>query len=76
MSASGDLTSGGLANLVAVTAVAFAPVSSGDYNLYSGANDGTVEVAMNVSPGASRTFANISGALACARRYENNFRLG
>ena len=61
--ASGDLTSGGLANLVAVTAVAFAPVSSGDYNLYSGANDGTVEVAMNVSPGASGTFANISGAL-------------
>jgi hypothetical protein len=61
--ASGDLTSGGLANAIEVTAVAFAPVSSGVYNLYSGATDGTVEVAMNVSPGASGTFTNISGTL-------------
>jgi hypothetical protein len=61
--ASGDLTSGGLANLVFVTTVAFAPVSSGAYNLYSGADDGTVEVALNVLPGASGTFTNVSGAL-------------
>ena len=61
--ASGDLTSGGLANLVEVTSVAFAPISGAAYNLYSGATDGTVEVAMNVSPGTSGTFANISGSL-------------
>lgn len=62
--ASGDLTSGGgLSNAIEVTSVAFAPVSSATYNLYSGATDGTVEVAMNVSPGASGAFANISGAL-------------
>jgi hypothetical protein len=61
--ASGDLTSGGIANGLAVTSVAFAPLSAGTYNLYSGADDGTVEVAMNVSPGVSATFANISASL-------------
>jgi hypothetical protein len=61
--ASGDLTSGGIANGVAVTSVAFAPVSGGGYNLYSGANDGTVEIAVNVSPGMAATFTNISGSL-------------
>jgi hypothetical protein len=60
---SGDLTSGGLANGTAVTSVGFAPLSSGSYNLYTGANDGTVEVAMNVVPGASPAFTNISGSL-------------
>lgn len=61
--ASGDLTSGGVANGLAVTSVAFAPLSGGMYNLYSGADDGTVEVATNVSAGANATFTNISGAL-------------
>lgn len=61
--ASGDLTSGGIANGLAVTSVAFAPLSGGAYNLYSGADDGTVEVAMNVSAGVSATFTNISGPL-------------
>jgi hypothetical protein len=62
-SVSGDLTSGGLANGSSVTSVAFAPISTGAYNLYTGANDGTVESAINVSPGSSPTFTNISGAL-------------
>src|ERR1700733_5956980 len=61
--ASGDLTSGGIANGLAVTSIAFAPLPGGTYNLYSGADDGTVEVAMNVSAGVSATFANISGSL-------------
>ena len=61
--ASGDLTSGGIANGLAVTSIAFAPLSGGTYNLYSGADDGTVEVATNVSPGVSATFTNISGSL-------------
>jgi len=61
---SGDLTSGGgLANAIEVTSITFAPVSSTVYNLYSGATDGTVEVAMNVLPGVSAAFTNISGAL-------------
>jgi hypothetical protein len=61
--ASGDLTSGGIANGLAVTSVAFAPLSGGAYNLYSGADDGTVEAAMNVLAGVSATFTNISGSL-------------
>jgi hypothetical protein len=61
--ASGDLTSGGIANGLAITSVAFAPLSGGAYNLYSGADDGTVEVATNVSAGVSATFTNISGSL-------------
>jgi hypothetical protein len=62
-SVSGDLTSGGLANGSAVTSVAFAPLSSGSYNLYTAANDGTVQVALNVSSAMNPTFTNISGSL-------------
>jgi len=60
---SGDLTSGGLANGFALTTIAMAPLSGGAYNLYTGANDGTVEMAANVIPGSSPTFLKISNGL-------------
>jgi len=60
---SGDLTSGGLANGFALTTIAIAPLSGSTYNLYTGANDGTVEMAANVTPGSSPAFLNISNGL-------------
>lgn len=59
----GDLTSGALANGFAVASIAIAPVSGGAYNIYTGANDGTVEMASNVSAGANPVFTKIMEAL-------------
>ena len=60
---SGDLTSGGLANGFALTSIAFAPLPGGAYNIYTGADDGTVELALNVTAGSNITARNISAGL-------------
>ena len=60
---SGDLTSGGLANGFALTSVSLAPLAGGIYNIYTAANDGTVEAATNVPPGSNPMFVKISSGL-------------
>lgn len=64
---SGDLTSGGLANGFALTSIAFAPLSGGAYNIYTGADDGTVKIANGITAGASITSRNISSGLPLRR---------
>jgi hypothetical protein len=61
--ASGDMTSGGLANGFALTSITFAPLAAGGYNIYTGADDGTVKIASSVTAGANITGRTISSGL-------------
>ncbi len=61
----GDLTLGGNQNGAALTSISFAPLLNGHFNLYSGANEGTVELAVNVTPGVTPVFQSITGHGSC-----------
>lgn len=61
--ASGDLTSGGISDGFVLTSIAFAPLAGGGYNLYSGADDGTVEMAANATAGSNVAARHVSSGL-------------
>ncbi len=61
----GDVTLGGNQNGAALTSIAFAPLANGRFNLYAGANDGTMALAPNVTAGVAPVFASVTGHGSC-----------